>query len=119
MSFTNRLKLQYIEQHQVAKEISINENLTIIDTIMLSGGVRSRLIIPPTTNNVATGDMYIVPKSSYDEFKGQDGKIAIFMPNKTWHFIDVNNGTIMSVLDENKIYIKKNSEWKVLMSMPT
>jgi len=107
MVATNNLKIDLLEQSQAQKEITVNEAIVMLDSLMNKGAVDKDLSIPPASPN--SGDLYIVPSGSTGDWEGEDGKVALF--ENGWKFIEPNEGLSLWVNDEDRIYFYNGSSW--------
>ena len=104
MTHTNNLKLNFLYQNQIHKEIILNENLMITDA-MISNDVKS-MQSNELPSNASTGDKYILVK---------EGKIAVKLED-IWHYINVRDGMIFWIIDEEKLVVHSRGNWKTLFS---
>ena len=107
MATTNHLQISLVEQSQAQKEITINQAIIRLDT-MLNTGAKSRYISTPPTSP-ANGDLYIVGNSPTADWAGQAGKLAYF--DEIWRFITPNEGIKLWVNDEDLTAIYDGTNW--------
>ncbi len=104
MIHTNNLKLNFLYQNQVHKEIIINENLMITDA-MISNDVKS-MKSNELPSDASIGDKYILVT---------EGKLAVKLED-IWHYITVRDGMIFWIIDEEKLVVHSRGNWKTLFS---
>ncbi len=104
---TNNLAMTLVEQNQAQKAVTVNEALMRIDAILNNGAIDKDLSTPPVSP--AEGDLYIVADGATGDWASHDNKITYF--NQIWRFISPNEGMILWVNDENKIYTWGGSSW--------
>lgn len=107
MVATNNLKIDLLEQSQAQKEITVNEAIVMLDSLMNKGAVDKDLSTPPASPN--SGDLYIVADGSTGDWNGEDGKIALY--ENGWKFIEPNEGMNLWLNDEDKIYFYNGATW--------
>lgn len=110
MTHTHNINLNLLFPHQIHKEFLINENSTIVDAMMY-GGIQSRTSNKPKDNS-KIGDKYIVPENSH-EWHGNTNQIAIQLENKL-HYIQPKEGMIFWLIDEEKLIVFSENNWKTL-----
>ncbi len=104
MTYTNNLNLNLLHQHQIHKEFLINEN-TLITDAMFSNGVKS-MKINDLPHDAMIGDKYILTEKN---------KIAVKLED-IWHYINIRDGMIFWIIDEEKLVVYCNGNWKTIAS---
>jgi hypothetical protein len=104
MTNTENLNLNLLYQHQMHKEFLINENAVITDA-MIFNSVKS-MTLTELPSDALPGDKYILSK---------DGKIAVKLED-VWHYINVKEGMMFWVIDQEKLVVYSRGMWKSLLS---
>lgn len=92
---------------QAQKEFSINQALSVIDTL-LSASVSATLSTPPA--NPVEGESYRIGASATDEWTSHEDKVAIWLGG-AWQFLQPHAGfTIFDQTDGSLWHY--NSAWK-------
>lgn len=108
MATTSHLEITLLEQSQAQKEITINEALARIDSVMNCGAIDRDLATPP--GSPVTGDLYIVAASPTGAWSGKAGQLAYF--DQIWRFIPPREGLTLWVNDENIHIVYNGSTWQ-------
>jgi len=109
MTQTNNLAISLLEQSQAQKEITINQAIVRIDSL-LNTAAKSRSLATPASSP-AQGDLYIVASSPTGDWAGQAGKITYF--DAIWRFITPKAGFSIFVGDEGVFAIYDGANWLV------
>jgi hypothetical protein len=112
MTNTNNLSIPLVVQSQAQKEVTINEAFYILEALQNRGVVDKDLATPPSSP--AAGDAYIVAASPTGAWAGKAKNIAYY--NAGWKFIAPNEGLLIWVNDENKIYAYDGTNWAELLN---
>ncbi len=104
MTNTENLNLNLLYQHQMHKEFLINENTVITDAMMFNG-VKS-MSLNQLPDDAVPGDKYIVTS---------EDKVAVRLED-LWHYINVREGMLFWVIDEEKLVVFSKGSWKTLIS---
>lgn len=107
MTQTNNLKIDLVAQSQAQKEVTINEAIYVLEALQNKGVKDKDLATPPVSP--AAGDSYIVAASPTGDWAGKAKFIAYY--NQIWRFIEPNEGLLVWVNDEDKIYAYDGSAW--------
>lgn len=107
MTTTTNLSITLLEQAQAQKEVTVNEALTRIDSVLNNGVIDKDLTTPP--GSPSTGDLYIVATTGTGDWSGHDEEIAFF--DQIWRFITPNEGLTLWVNDEDALYTYNGSSW--------
>lgn len=107
MSYTPNLSLPMLVQNQSGKEVTHNEALVIIDTLLNNGIIDTNQNTPPATPNV--GDTYIISSTPTDEFISHEGELAFY--NNGWRFLTPKEGLTLWSKSEDKLYTYDGSNW--------
>ncbi|MBI4388976.1 MAG: DUF2793 domain-containing protein [Nitrospinae bacterium] len=93
---------------QGSKEITHNEALRVLDTLVNSGVEDKDLTAPP--GSPANGALYIVAAGATGAWASQDGKLAQYY-SAAWYFHTPKEGWIVYIKDEDLIYVYNGSAW--------
>ena len=107
MTTTDHLGLTLVAQNQSQKEVTVNEALVAIDAILNTGVIDKDLTTPP--GSPSSGDIYIVAAGATGDWSGKDNQVAYY--NQSWKFIDPNEGLLLWVNDEDKLYSFNGTAW--------
>jgi len=107
MTYTNNINLNLLHSHQIHKEILINENSIIIDSLMF-GGVASMKKIPDM--KCVIGTKYIIPADVSNDLKDKKNHVAIKLENR-WVFIKPKDGMMFWIIDEQKLAVYSQDLW--------
>jgi GH24 family phage-related lysozyme (muramidase) len=107
MATTNNLGITLVEQAQAQKEVTVNQALTRIDSILNAGVISRGVSTPP--GSPASGDLYIVAASPTGAWSGQTNKLAYY--DQIWRFITPHEGISLWVNDEDRIYTYDGTSW--------
>ncbi len=110
MTYTNNINLNLLHNYQIHKEILINENSIIVDSLMFNG-VASMTAIPDAKCPIGT--KYIVPIDGINELKDKKNYIAIKVEDR-WVFIKPKDGMIFWIIDEKKLVVYSEDLWTYL-----
>jgi hypothetical protein len=110
MTHTNNINLNLLHNYQIHKEILINENSIITDSLMFNG-VASMKITPDS--KCAVGTKYIIPIDGVNEWKDKISNIAIKLEDR-WVFIKPKDGMIFWIIDEKKLVVYSENLWKYI-----
>lgn len=113
MNETQNLKLPLLRQGQLNKDITVNEALTLIDSILNSGlESLNPFNIPPS--DLEDGTLILVGNNPLESFEGFENTIAFY--NNGWNFLKPKEGLILWVKDikalsvfDGKNFIKINA----------
>jgi hypothetical protein len=112
MATTPNLSLTLLEASQSQKEVTVNEALFRIDTVLNNGIIDRDLNTPPVSP--LEGATYIVAASPTGAWAGKANQIAYFQ--QIWRFILPKAGLAVWVIDEGKQYIFNGSDWSEIPS---
>lgn len=107
MTNTNNLNIPLVVQSQAQKEVTINQAISMLEALQNRGVVDKDLSSPPLSP--AEGDAYIVSATATGAWAGKENNVAYY--NGVWKFIAPNEGLIIWVNDEGKIYYYSGSAW--------
>jgi hypothetical protein len=110
MATTARLGITLLESAQAQKEITVNEALARIDSVLNGGAIDKDIAVPPVSP--ANGDVYIVASSPTGTWAGKASQIAYF--DQLWRFIIPKEGMMLWVMDEDKHYVFNGTAWQIL-----
>lgn len=105
---TPRHALPLLETNQASKEVTHNQALLDIDTLMNCAVEDKDLTTPPGTR--IDGAVYIVAASATGAWDNHDGELALDYEG-TWYFYAPFEGLEVWVKDENKSYTYTGSAW--------
>ncbi len=109
MSNTPNCNMPYILSGQAQKEVTHNEALNDVDTLMQISVLDRDLTAPPASPNL--GDRYIIAASATGAWNGQDGKIAAWYNG--WRFKTPAKGWLAFMQDENKLLLHNGTSWQI------
>jgi hypothetical protein len=109
MTNTNNLNIPLVVQSQAQKEVTINQAISILEALQNRGVVDKDLSTPP--GSPAEGDAYIVAASPTGAWSGKAKNIAYY--NGGWKFVAPNEGLIVWVNYEDKIYCYDGANWAI------
>jgi len=107
MTQTNNLKIDLVAQSQSQKEVTINEAVVRLEAVQNRGVVDKDLATPPGAP--AEGAAYIVAATATGAWTGKETNIAYY--NNGWRFIAANEGLLVWVNDEDKVYVFNGTAW--------
>jgi len=112
MNKTKKLELCYLEQHQISKEIIINENWNRIDR-MLPLFVIDILNNPPS--DPSDGDLFIVGCTPVETWTGKRYNLALYSSNsQQWKFWSIANNSVLFIISHREWYTFKNESMHVV-----
>ena len=102
MTQTNNINLKLLHNHQIHKEVLINENSVITDALMFSG-VTSMTAVAPDDSPIGT--KYIIPKGHE-----KSDYLAVKLEGR-WEFIKPREGMLFWVVDEKRLIVFSKGIW--------
>lgn len=108
MATTPNLAITLIEQGQSQKEVTMNEAITILDSVIGGGVIDKDLATPP--GSPAAGARYIVAAAPTGAWTGKAKHIAFYY-NGGWRFINPGEGLMVWVNDEDLLYVYNGTAW--------
>jgi hypothetical protein len=108
MATTPNLGITLVEQGQAQKEVTVNEAITILDSVLGGGVIDKDLSTPPVSP--AAGAKYIVGASPTGAWSGKAKYIAYYY-NGGWRFINPGEGLMVWVNDEDLLYVYTGTAW--------
>jgi hypothetical protein len=108
MATTANLGIKLLEQSQAQKEVTVNEALTLLDSVIGGGVLDKDLTTPP--GSPTAGDRYIVAATATGDWAGKENALAFYF-NGAWRFITPGEGLLIWVSDENLLYVFDGSAW--------
>lgn len=108
MATTNNLGITLVEQGQSQKEVTVNEAITILDSVIGGGVIDKDLATPP--GSPTEGDRYIVAATATGAWLGKEKHIAYYY-NGGWRFINPGEGLMTWVNDEDLLYVYTGTAW--------
>jgi hypothetical protein len=112
MATTSNLGITLVEQSQAQKEVTINQALVTLDTMIGNAVMDKDLSAPPSSP--AVGASYIVAASPTGAWSGKQNQIAYF--DQIWRFIVPQSGMRIWVRDESADYRFNGTAWVVVSS---
>jgi len=109
MTNTNNLNIPLVVQSQAQKEVTINQAISMLEALQNRGVADKDLSVPPTSP--VEGAAYIVAASPTGAWSGKAKNIAYY--NSGWKFIAPNEGLIVWVNDEDRLYCFDGTNWGV------
>lgn len=113
MDMTPRLKLPYIAPQQAQKQVTYNEAMRTLDTLV-HPVVKSRTIATPP-GSPAEGDAYLVAASPTGDWSGKAGKLAVFVDGG-WLFHSPLDGWLLYVEDDDQFVQRQAGLWSPLLA---
>ncbi len=104
---TNNLNIQLLYSNQAKKEISINEALVKLDSLLNAGAISMQLSSPPSSPK--DGDLYIVGKSPNGLWAKYEDYITYYY--HSWYFIQPKTGSLMWVNDQRNLFYYSDGSW--------
>lgn len=108
MSSTANLDLPLIQQGQAQKHVTVNEALSVLDTVAQLTLESLAVVTPPET--AAEGQGWAVPTGATGAWSGADGHVAI-MSNGGWRFVSPRAGWRAFAKDEGRAYLHDGWTW--------
>lgn len=105
---TSNLQIKLLYSHQAQKELSINEALIKIDSILNAGAISMNVNVPPTPPK--TGDLYIIGNLPQDIWKDYPQHITYYYVNQ-WYFIAPKIGSMIWVNNQKNIFYYDEGQW--------
>lgn len=106
---TNNFQFDLLAQNQSQKELTINNNIYIMD-LLLNTYVKSIKFSSPGDLKV-TRYLYIVGDDAKGLWQGKENHIA-YQRNKVWQFIKPQIGMLFYVYDEGRFYAYTENGWE-------
>lgn len=107
MTDNNHLTITLISP-EAQKEVTVNEALFRIESVLNAGAVTKSIATPP--GKPVAGAVYIIPDNSEWPWAGRAGQIAYY--DKGWRYILPNQELLLWVEDEKAHYIYWDSGWQ-------
>ena len=110
MTKSTKFGFNYLAQHQVSKDILINENFDKIDSLVWSTFKDIDTISPP--KSAENGDAYIIPSNGTNKWSGRANQIALYR-NKTtgWEYYPPKEGYCFYISKKNSYYSFNGTSW--------
>lgn len=109
MPNTANLQMPLLQQSQAQKHVTVNEALSLLDSIAQLTFESISTATPPSSAIEGAG--YGVPVGATDDWAGADGSIAIYS-NGGWRFVAPLAGWKAFVKDEARAYLFDGTEWQ-------
>ncbi|MBL0725988.1 MAG: DUF2793 domain-containing protein [Alphaproteobacteria bacterium] len=107
---SSRFGLYYLAQHQVSKDILLNDNFDKIDTLMWCSFKDVDLQQPP--QNINKGDAYIVPVGAIGQWEQKDNCLAFYRGNTVgWEYYSPKVGYSFYISSKNSYYAFNGVNW--------
>ena len=113
MDMTPRLKLPYIAPQQAQKQVTYNEAMRTLDTLV-HPVVKSRTLSAPP-GSPTEGDAYLVAASPSGGWSGKAGKLAVFVDGG-WLFHAPLDGWLLYVEADDQFVQRQAGVWSPLLS---
>lgn len=107
MDVTARLKLPLLAVAQAAKEMTVNEALTVLE-IAVQSVVEAEVAAPPASPDA--GQCWLVAAGATGGFAGHDGAIAGWTDGG-WRFVEAVPGMTVWRLDEARLLRRGPTIW--------
>jgi hypothetical protein len=108
MSNTPRLSIPEISESQASKYVTHNSALRDVDALLQCTVADKDLTSPP--GGESDGDAYIVGSGASGDWSGHDNDIAYY-ESSAYDYHTPEEGWIVYVQDENKLYVFNGSSW--------
>lgn len=110
MTTSNHLSVTHVEQNQSQKEVTINEAINKIDSVLNTGAIDRALNTPPVSP--IAGDLYIIGDTPSGDWADKENQIGYY--DAGWKFIVPNEGMTLWVNDEDRHYIWNGTTWGMI-----
>lgn len=107
MTATSNLAITLVDQSQSQKEVTVNDAIKLLDSILNTGANDKDLTAPP--GSPAAGDVYIVASGATGAWAGKDNQVAWY--DSGWRFLVPKEGLTLWVKDEDKLYSHNGTAW--------
>ncbi|WP_274425036.1 DUF2793 domain-containing protein [Chelativorans sp. YIM 93263] len=108
MDETANLKLPFILPSQAQKHVTLNESLSMLDSIVQLSVIDRDFTDAPA--EPAEGDRYIVPAGASGAWDRRDGQVAAFQDG-AWSYFQPRPGWQAWVADEGRFVVWDGSAW--------
>lgn len=109
MPNTANLQMPLLQQSQAQKHVTVNEALSVLDSIAQLTLESMTTSAPPSAG--VEGQGFAVPVGATGDWAGAEGAIAIFS-NAGWRFVAPMAGWKAYVKDEARAYLFDGAEWQ-------
>lgn len=109
MTHTNNVQLNLLSNHQIYKEILINENSVLIDAMLFNGIESDSLIEAPQEPLI--GQKFIIPDNAVNDWEDKKNNIAVKLEQR-WVFIEPRNGMLFWIIDKEKLVVYTPNGWQ-------
>jgi len=113
MASTANLGLPLLAPSQAQKHVSVNESLSIVDSVAQL--TLESLTLSAAPSGASSGSGYGVPAGATGGWAGQGGKIAI-VSNGGWRFVTPRVGWRAWVKDQGTLCVLTSSGWQALQA---
>lgn len=100
MSDTPRLALPLVAAAQAQKHVTVNEALSLVDTLMQPVAASASETVPPATP--AEGALYAVPAGATGAWAGRDGSLALWLAG-AWSYRTPWRGMTLFLADRGEL----------------
>ena len=112
MYYTKNISLRFLTPYQVEKEVLLNENSLLLDSI-ISGGVISRQVIHEP-EAAEPGDKYIIPEGAEGLWANSINFLAVRL-HEHWVMIEPREVMLFWLIDEKKLIVFSKGMWQELL----
>jgi hypothetical protein len=110
MTTTSKFDIPLLYANQAQKDVTVNQALVRIDSVLQLNVVSRTLTLAPTLPS--DEDKYIVAAGATGVWEGQDGAIAIYNANgSTWSFLIPKTGWTAYSIADNSFLAFNGSVW--------
>jgi hypothetical protein len=109
MANTANLGMEFLEQNQSQKHVTVNDALIELDAVVQLSVINRTTSTPPA--NPANGDRYLIGASPTGAWTGSAGKITMYQDN-AWHIYTPKKGWICYV-EAEKLYLRYDTSWAI------
>ena len=108
MNETKNLHLPLLRQGQLNKDITVNDALVLIDSI-LNASLKTLAPFQAPPIDLEEGDLILVAENAIESFEGKDGCIAFY--NNGWRFIKPREGLMLWARESKALAVFNGEEF--------
>ena len=108
MNETKNLNLPLLRQGQLNKDITVNDALTLIDSL-LNASLKTLTPFQSPPADLEEGDLILIAPNATESFEGKGGCIAFY--NNGWRFIKPREGLILWVRESKAMAVFNGEEF--------
>lgn len=107
MKSSTRFNLPYVSLHQSLKELTINEMISEIDSLIASPVLKLISELPQSPED---GGIYLIRSSNQKDLEGKTNYIALWINNR-WKFIEPRQYMTFYSIEHSKNIIFRDGDW--------